>query len=77
MDELDSEFKCFNCGKIKLVAERSHIPAFALALSSAVFLIVAKSFRWPSNVCKSCENQVYLFSAIGAILLLCLTYAAV
>lgn len=70
----DGQFRCMNCGKLKVEADRACMSVLVRAGFFIVFLIASQTITSPKNVCRSCVWQFYLFAAIvlivGAIFVL-------
>ncbi len=77
MSNNSSDFQCFNCSKHLPSTEHAKLPIAVLAPASLVFLVLSQSLRWPSDVCKNCSNQVYLFAVLGSLFTLALLYIAI
>jgi|GEM_PF-6646662 hypothetical protein len=62
-----NSFKCFNCSKMRDQSERIQWPALVKILFVLGWLLFARSFRSPSDLCESCSAQGMLFVVLGMI----------
>jgi hypothetical protein len=61
----NSLVECFNCHRDLTIDQRASMPLVVKAFASLGFLIIARDFRWPADICSACARQVWIWALLS------------